>query len=82
MSTPKGWSSMRLDEILGPEQIDAVVKILKSTSPSLRVKMLDQYLTQYTDELTAKGVLPKYLAYVIESMVTSQQAEMDRNQLN
>lgn len=65
--------SKKLGEILTPDQILGVLNILEiwRDDPTVRIKKLKEYLHKFSKDLEDKGVLPDYLAYVIEYKVSA-----------
>lgn len=59
--------TMQLGDILNPDQIQSVVNILNRTDIDdiQQTKLIKSYLSQFSRELQAIGVLPDYLAYVL-----------------
>lgn len=50
------------------EQIEAVLRIMQAWPDDsvIRVRKLKEYLVPFRTSLEAKGVVPEYLAYVLE----------------
>jgi len=61
--------TMTLAEILTPEQLAEVERLLKQPEPFKAVKA---YLITQRESLEAKDVLPEYLAYVIQYLVSQR----------
>lgn len=59
--------TIQLGELLNEQQLVETKRILHSTTdPIERVRRLKDYFETFSEELEAKGVLPDYLAYVVE----------------
>jgi hypothetical protein len=75
-NTPEGWQTKSLDEILSPEQLDAVLEIIgkyAGQQVSECFPELKGYLITQRAELEAKGILPEFLSYAILSSLMSHQ---------
>lgn len=59
--------TIQLSDLLNAQQLVETKRILRSTTnPIERVRRLKDFFETFSDELEAKGVLPAYLAYVVE----------------
>jgi glucuronate isomerase len=61
------WRTQSLGDILNADQIQAVIDILNRTDVDDigQTKLIKKYLSQFSKQLEAVGVLPDYLAYVL-----------------
>ncbi len=58
-----------IQALLTDPQIRAVVEILENSNPQYRVKLVTAYLESLEPQLTDKGILPAYLAWVLEAVL-------------
>lgn len=61
MSTPTGWGSVRLGELLTDAQCVRVGTLIEARD----AKGLREYLENLEEQLERKGVLPAFLFYVL-----------------
>jgi hypothetical protein len=60
--------TIKLEDLITDDQTKDIWKIMdEHPDPIKRVKALTEYLQKLREGLEAKGVLPEYLAYVIEA---------------
>lgn len=80
-STCKGTP---LGAILNDDQLEAVLTIIQTwhDEPLTRIRKLKEYLAQFRTELENKGVVPEYLAYVINQKIQLIHLNTDSNPLN
>lgn len=70
---PEGWQTKKLADLLTEEQIEALELILSVNDP-LKWKLVRAYLRGLREELEAKGVVPEYLAYVLEYQLSVRES--------
>lgn len=71
---------LKLGDLLNPAQALEVTRILNSTADTLEaISRLTSYFNTFRDELVEKGVLPEYLAYVVEFEAQKQREHITRN---
>lgn len=69
MNLPEGWHEVELKNLLTLDQIKQVWLIMETGADSLeRIRKLKALFHSLSPQLEDKGVLPDYLAYVIESI--------------
>jgi hypothetical protein len=73
--------TVALNTLLTPEQVKEVEKILKQED-AVKWKRLREYLKTLREPLEKQGVVPEYLAYVIEyhAVVWPTQPNRKKNQ--
>ena len=80
---PEKVKMVPLGAILSREQIEAAVRILRSTTDNLeQTRRLKEYLKPFEAELLAKGVVYEYLAYVLLAMKDKLLAVANQDNLN
>lgn len=62
-------TTIQLGDILTGHQCDEVLSIMLASSESVdRVRKLKEYLIPMREQLESKGVVPEYLAYMLEAL--------------
>jgi uncharacterized membrane protein len=74
--------TMKLGEILTDAQIERTLDIIQSTTRHDRIAKLKEYFSSFKDELEKKGVLPDYLAYVVEYLLANQIKKVETYERN
>lgn len=70
---PEGWTEVTIGDLISEQQCDEIMRIIYQTHDSIeRVRKLSAYLERFKDELAEKGVLPRYLAYVLEHKISNE----------
>jgi len=62
-------SMIRIQDVLTDPQIRAVVEIMEISNPQDRVKRVTAYLESLEPKLIHKGILPAYLAWILEAVL-------------
>lgn len=67
MNTPENWKRLELGDLLNDTQLRVLTDLIRNNpEPEERLRAIKQYLNSIHEDLEDKGVLPDFLAYVLE----------------